>query len=66
MPIVHVPGSRLPVQREGFPDFVCAFHERDDSGPRMLACIAKRVAIRPEGLRSPGLLLASLLRRPTR
>jgi predicted RNA binding protein YcfA (HicA-like mRNA interferase family) len=34
-------GSHRVLQRQDWPDFVFAFHERDEVGPRMLARIAK-------------------------
>jgi hypothetical protein len=34
----------------GVPDFVWAFHDRDEVGPRMLARIARRTALTPEDL----------------
>ena len=43
-------GSHKVLQREGFPHFVWAFHERNEIGPRMLARIAKRTGLRPEDL----------------
>jgi len=33
------------------PDFVFAFHEREEIGPRMLARIAKKTELKPEDLR---------------
>ena len=36
--------------RPGWPDFVFAFHEREEIGPRMLARIARRTGLRPEDL----------------
>jgi hypothetical protein len=36
--------------REGYPDFVWAFHDRDEIGPHMLARIAKRTGLTPEDL----------------
>ena len=38
------------LQREGFPDFVWAFHDRVEIGPRMLARIAKRTGLSLEDL----------------
>lgn len=35
---------------EGFPDFVFAFHDSEEIGPRMLARIARRTGLRPEDL----------------
>jgi predicted RNA binding protein YcfA (HicA-like mRNA interferase family) len=43
-------GSHKVLQREGFPHFVWAFHDRDEIGPHMLARIAKRTGLRPEDL----------------
>jgi predicted RNA binding protein YcfA (HicA-like mRNA interferase family) len=43
-------GSHEVLQREGFPDFVWAFHDRVEIGPRMLARIAKRTGLSPEDL----------------
>jgi predicted RNA binding protein YcfA (HicA-like mRNA interferase family) len=34
-------GSHQTLSRSGWPDFVWAFHEGDEIGPRMLARIAK-------------------------
>lgn len=36
--------------REGWPDFVFAFHDREEIGPRMLARIAKHTGLTPEDL----------------
>jgi predicted RNA binding protein YcfA (HicA-like mRNA interferase family) len=43
-------GSHKVLAREGFADFVWAFHDRDEIGPRMLARIAKRTGLLPEDL----------------
>jgi predicted RNA binding protein YcfA (HicA-like mRNA interferase family) len=43
-------GSHCTLARDGWPDFVFAFHEREEIGPRMLARIAKRTGLRPEDL----------------
>ena len=43
-------GSHKVLSREGLPDFVWAFHDRDEIGPRMLARIAKRTGLQPEDL----------------
>jgi predicted RNA binding protein YcfA (HicA-like mRNA interferase family) len=34
-------GSHRTLQRPGYPDYVFAFHDRDEIGPRMLARVAK-------------------------
>lgn len=43
-------GSHKVLERPGWPDFVFAFHERDEIGPRMLARIAKATGLRPDQL----------------
>ena len=43
-------GSHRVLSREGFPDFVWAFRDRAEIGPRMLARIARRTGLRPEDL----------------
>jgi predicted RNA binding protein YcfA (HicA-like mRNA interferase family) len=43
-------GSHKILSRPGFPDFVFAFHDRDELGPRMLARIARHTGLRPEDL----------------
>ena len=42
--------SHRVLKREGWPDFVFAFHEREEIGPRMLARIGKRTGLKPEDL----------------
>jgi predicted RNA binding protein YcfA (HicA-like mRNA interferase family) len=43
-------GSHRTLARTGWPDFVFAFHDGDEIGPRMLARIAKRTGLSPEDL----------------
>ena len=38
-------GSHKTLVREGWPDFVFAFHDSDEIGPRMLARISKRTGL---------------------
>lgn len=38
-------GSHKILARVGWPDFVFAFHDRDEIGPRMLARIAKHTGL---------------------
>jgi predicted RNA binding protein YcfA (HicA-like mRNA interferase family) len=40
-------GSHKTLSREGFADFVFAFHDNEEIGPRMLARIAKNTGLRP-------------------
>jgi predicted RNA binding protein YcfA (HicA-like mRNA interferase family) len=43
-------GSHKTLQRPGWPDFVFAFHDGEEIGPRMLAKIGKKTGLRPEDL----------------
>jgi len=43
-------GSHRVLQRDGWPDFVFAFHASDEVGPKMLARIAKRTGLTPSDL----------------
>lgn len=43
-------GSHKTLAREGWADFVFAFHEGEELGPRMLARIAKHTGLTPEDL----------------
>jgi predicted RNA binding protein YcfA (HicA-like mRNA interferase family) len=43
-------GSHRTLSRTGWPDFVFAFHDDEEIGPRMLARIAKRTGLRAEDL----------------
>jgi len=43
-------GSHRTLSRDAFPDFVFAFHDGEEIGPRMLARIAKRTGLKPEDL----------------
>jgi predicted RNA binding protein YcfA (HicA-like mRNA interferase family) len=43
-------GSHRVLAREGWADFVFAFHDREEVGPRMLARIAKQTGLTPDDL----------------
>ncbi|MDW8310292.1 MAG: type II toxin-antitoxin system HicA family toxin [Verrucomicrobiales bacterium] len=43
-------GSHRVLMRPGWPDFVFAFHEGEEIGPRMMARIARHTGLRPEDL----------------
>ena len=43
-------GSHRVLCRSGWPDFVFAFHDHEEIGPRMIARIAKRTGLRPDDL----------------
>jgi predicted RNA binding protein YcfA (HicA-like mRNA interferase family) len=41
-------GSHRGLSRSGSPDFVFAFHDNEELGPRMLARIAKHTGLQPD------------------
>jgi predicted RNA binding protein YcfA (HicA-like mRNA interferase family) len=43
-------GSHRTLSRTGWADFVFAFHDGEEIGPRMLARIAKHTGLSPEDL----------------
>lgn len=43
-------GSHKVLERPKFDDYVFAFHDQEEIGPRMLARIARRTGLRPEDL----------------
>ena len=43
-------GSHRVLSRPDWPDFVFAFHDGDEIGPRMLARIARRTGLQPSDL----------------
>ena len=43
-------GSHRVLMREGWPEFVFAFHDGEEVGPRMLSRIAKHTGLRPGDL----------------
>jgi len=43
-------GSHKVLSRPGWPDFIFAFHDGEEIGPRMLARIARHSGLRPEDL----------------
>ena len=42
--------SHRILPRPGWPNYVFAFHDREEIGPRMLSRIAKRTGLAPEDL----------------
>ena len=42
--------SHKTLARAGWPDYVFAFHDQEEIGPKMLARIGKRTGLRPEDL----------------
>ncbi|NWG76162.1 MAG: type II toxin-antitoxin system HicA family toxin [Rubrivivax sp.] len=43
-------GSDHTLSRTGWPDYVFAFHDGEEIGPRMLARISKHTGLKPEDL----------------
>jgi predicted RNA binding protein YcfA (HicA-like mRNA interferase family) len=43
-------GSHRTLARPGWADYVFAFHDGDEIGPRMLAKIAKRTGLTPDDI----------------
>ncbi|MGH8608978.1 MAG: type II toxin-antitoxin system HicA family toxin [Gammaproteobacteria bacterium] len=43
-------GSHQTLAKPGYPDFVFAFRDSDEIGPRMLARISKRTGLQPGDL----------------
>jgi predicted RNA binding protein YcfA (HicA-like mRNA interferase family) len=43
-------GSHRVLERAGWPDYVFAFHDEHEIGPRMLARISKRTGLTPTDL----------------
>ncbi|MEN8256215.1 MAG: type II toxin-antitoxin system HicA family toxin [Verrucomicrobiota bacterium] len=42
--------SHKVLSRSGWPNYVFAFHDREEIGPRMLARMAKHTGLKPEDL----------------
>ncbi|MDR0497894.1 MAG: type II toxin-antitoxin system HicA family toxin [Treponema sp.] len=40
-------GSHKTLERSGYPDYVFAFHDGDEIGPKMLSRIAKNTGLTP-------------------
>lgn len=43
-------GSHRTLRRDGWPDFVFAFHDNEEIGPRMLTRIARHTGLTPDDL----------------
>ena len=46
----RVTGSHRMLERADYADYVFAFHERDEIGPKMLSRIAKHTGLKPDDL----------------
>ena len=42
--------SHKTLERRGYPDYVFAFHDGDEIGPKMLARVAKHTGLSPDDL----------------
>ena len=43
-------GSHKTLERAGYPDYVYAFHDSEEIGPKMLARVAKHTGLTPSDL----------------
>jgi predicted RNA binding protein YcfA (HicA-like mRNA interferase family) len=43
-------GSHRVLERIGWPDYIFAFHDQEEVGPRMLAKISKQTGLEPDDL----------------
>ncbi len=43
-------GSHKTLEKPGFPDYVFAFHDSDEIGPKMLVRIAKHTGLKPKDI----------------
>ena len=48
--IKRVTGSHKTLERQGWPDYTFAFHDRVELGSKMLAKIAKQTGLTPQDL----------------
>ena len=48
--VKRISGSHRTLSRDQWPDFVFAFHEGEETGPRMLARIGKCTGLQPSDL----------------
>lgn len=48
--VKRITGSHRVLERAGWADFIFAFHDNDEIGPRMLARIAKATGLTPADL----------------
>lgn len=42
--------SHKVLAKDGYPDYVFSFYDRDEIGPRMMGRIAKKTGLKPEDL----------------
>lgn len=46
----HRGSSHRVLERDGWPDYIFAFHDGVEIGPKMMARIAKKTGLKPEDL----------------
>ena len=56
-------GSHKTLYRLGWPDYIFAFHDNEEIGPKMLSRISKRTGLKPEDLQPILLTWSPLLSR---
>lgn len=48
--IKRIRGSHKVLSKENHPNFIFAFHDKEEIGPRMLARISKHTGLKPDDL----------------
>ena len=48
--VKRISGSHKILSKQGWADFVFAFHENEEIGPKMLSRISKHTGLRPDDL----------------
>ena len=48
--IKRIRGSHKVLSKDGYTDFIFAFHDREEIGPKMLSRIAKHTDLKPEDI----------------
>jgi predicted RNA binding protein YcfA (HicA-like mRNA interferase family) len=48
--IIRIRGSHKVLSKENYPNFIFAFHDKEEIGQRMLARISKHTGLKPEDL----------------
>jgi predicted RNA binding protein YcfA (HicA-like mRNA interferase family) len=48
--IIRIRGSHKILSKENYPNFIFAFHDKEEIGPKMLSRISKHTDLKPEDL----------------
>jgi predicted RNA binding protein YcfA (HicA-like mRNA interferase family) len=48
--IIRIRGSHKILSKENYPNFIFAFHDKEEIGPKMLSRISKHTGLKPEDL----------------